>query len=222
MKYCDYNKMARIGVAPTAVPVRPLPTIVRNGRGGSCSCPSNIISSPRAIRYNHRSVGASSKKLCQCCICGCVHVDFMKRMPGILKLIEAVFGIICQYLLLEFGSSHSSDLGSCYTEFLIGVSYCLITTVLLMTCYLFSKSTYHLLRSSIFETAFNLLACCLYLSSSTYLAYIVNTRLFLKYLIVPFYQVFPALSAAYVLGFVTGVVHGIDGYFAYRYLQIGQ
>lgn len=25
-----------------------------------------------------------------------------------------------------------------------------------------------------------------------------------------------------VLGFVTGVVHGIDGYFAYRYLQIGQ
>jgi len=218
--------MARIGVSPiTTVPVvRPLPTVIRNNHG-SCSCPSNIISSPRAVRYyTQQSSGRRRSCCCSCssCFCGCIHVEFMFRTPGILKLIEAVFGIICQYLLLEFGSAHTAELGESYSEFLIAVSYCLITTVLLMGCYLFSKSTYHLLRSSIFETAFNLLACCLYLSSSTYLAYAVNTRLFVKYLIVPFYQVFPALSAAYVIGFVAGVVHGVDAYLAYRYLQFGR
>jgi hypothetical protein len=61
-----------------------------------------------------------------------------------------ILGIICQFLLLEYGSSHASKLGECYTEFLIAVSSCLITTVLLLACYLLSRNTFHLIRSSIF------------------------------------------------------------------------
>jgi len=80
--------MARIGL-PATVSVRPMPTPVHSG--GSCSCPSNIISSPTVIRYNQqRSPGNNglASKFCRCC--SCIHVDFMKRTPGFLKLAEAV------------------------------------------------------------------------------------------------------------------------------------
>jgi len=48
------------------------------------------------------------------------------------------------------------------------------------------------------ETVFNLLACILYLSSSSYLAYGVSTTLYYDYTRIPQFQVYPALCAVYV------------------------
>ncbi|ODN00654.1 hypothetical protein Ocin01_06028 [Orchesella cincta] len=112
--------------------------------------------------------------------------------------ISQILGIICQFLLLEYGSPYANRLGESYTEFLIAVSYCLISTVLLLACYLLSKNTYILIRSSIYEIAFNIVASILYFSSSSYLAYALVTRLYVDYVRIPFFQVYPALTAAYV------------------------
>jgi len=61
-----------------------------------------------------------------------------------------LLGLLCQFLLVQFGSSYAPDLGDSYTEFLVSVSSCLLTTVLLLVCYILSKNSYHLIRSSIF------------------------------------------------------------------------
>ncbi|CAG7719821.1 unnamed protein product [Allacma fusca] len=211
--------MARIGIPP-AVSIRPIPTNANVVQ--MMPCPSNIISSPASIRYNNRGTlrgnrGGISCGKWQCC--PCLHVDFIRRTPGILKIFEALIGVICQFLLLMYGAKHSQVLGESFTLFLISISSCLITTILLLGCYLVSRNTYHLIRSSIFEVAFNIVASLLIMTSSSYLAYAVSTRLYDDYTRIAFFQVYPALCAAYILGFVGGVLHGADAFCAYRYSQ---
>jgi hypothetical protein len=63
---------------------------------------------------------------------------------------KQLLGVLCQFLLVEYGSTYAIDLGDSYTEFLVSVSSCLMTTVLLLACYILSKNSYHLIRSSIF------------------------------------------------------------------------
>lgn len=83
--------MARVGVAPITASVRPMPTIVNVER-----CPSNIISSPAVIHYTSRRNSLGCWR--SCCYSStattsyssCIHVDFMRRAPGLLKLTEAV------------------------------------------------------------------------------------------------------------------------------------
>ena len=48
------------------------------------------------------------------------------------------------------------------------------------------------------ETLFNAVAALLYISSSSYLSYAVNIFLRPLYLVTPFFQVYPAMTAAYV------------------------
>jgi len=109
---------------------------------------NEIISSPQSIR--------ESQKRRLCCTncdqfrCNCLHVEFLKRTSGFLKIWEAVLGTICMYLLLEYGATYASRIGGSYTEFLISVSASLIPTILLIVCYICSKKTHHLLRASNF------------------------------------------------------------------------
>jgi hypothetical protein len=48
------------------------------------------------------------------------------------------------------------------------------------------------------ETLFNAVAALLYISSSSYLSYAVNIFLRPLYIVTPFFQVYPAMTAAYV------------------------
>jgi hypothetical protein len=48
------------------------------------------------------------------------------------------------------------------------------------------------------ETLFNAVAAFLYASSSSYLSYAVNVFLRPQYLVTPFFQVYPAMTAVYV------------------------
>jgi hypothetical protein len=48
------------------------------------------------------------------------------------------------------------------------------------------------------ETLFNAVAAVLYASSSGYLSYAVNIFLRPLYVVTPFFQVYPAMTAAYV------------------------
>lgn len=82
--------MARVGVAPITASVRPMPTTIMNIE----RCPSNIISSPTVLSYSNRRSSSSFWRSC-CChsstqMNSCIHVDFMRRASGILKLTEAV------------------------------------------------------------------------------------------------------------------------------------
>lgn len=93
---------------------------------------------------------------------------------------------------------------------------------------------------------FNALACFLYLSSASYLAFSTKVFLLPEYYIRPGFDVYPAMTAAYVRvvalkillpisdllykvffylsqtlsGFV-GVLHGIDAYFSYVHYRTG-
>jgi hypothetical protein len=53
------------------------------------------------------------------------------------------------------------------------------------------------------ETLFNAVAAFLYLSSSSYLSYGVNVFLRPLYVVTPFFQVYPAMTAAYVSSFLS-------------------
>lgn len=48
------------------------------------------------------------------------------------------------------------------------------------------------------ETLFNVVAAFGYLSSSSYLGFAVKTFLYPLYLVTPYFQVYPAMTAAYV------------------------
>lgn len=48
------------------------------------------------------------------------------------------------------------------------------------------------------EILFNAVACFSYLSSCSYLGFSVNTLLYPLYVVTPYFQVYPAMSAAYV------------------------
>lgn len=48
------------------------------------------------------------------------------------------------------------------------------------------------------ETLFNGIAAVLYLGASSYLALKVQTELWPQYVVTPYFQVYPALTAAYV------------------------
>ncbi|RZB38597.1 uncharacterized protein BDFB_011642, partial [Asbolus verrucosus] len=52
-------------------------------------------------------------------------------------------------------------------------------------------------NSGIVETAFNAVACFSYLSTCTYLGYVVYMFLKPMYVVTPYFQVYPAMSAAY-------------------------
>ncbi|KAK6638082.1 hypothetical protein RUM44_008507 [Polyplax serrata] len=152
--------------------------------------------------------------LTQCC--SCVNLTFLKTTEGMLKLAEIILGMICQNLLIGYGVTYSMSLGSSYYSFLTAVSASLLTSVVLLICYMVSTKSFQLIRQSLFEILFNGIASFLYLTSSSYLAFATYTFLYPVYKLTSIFQVYPAMSTTYVLGFVTGIVHGYDGWLAYK------
>ncbi|XP_067013053.2 protein singles bar [Anabrus simplex] len=173
---------------------------------------------PRMVTVS-RSGGGGGVECCCCRCCTCLHLQFLKTTPGALKIAEVVAGALCQSLLINFGLIDSGRLGASFVSFLTTVSSCLMTTSLLLACYVLSENSFRLIRSSLFETLFNAVASFLFLSASSYLAFSVIEYLLPVYKITPFYQAYPAMTSAYMFGLVLGVLHGIDAYLAYRHFR---
>ncbi|XP_037084773.1 protein singles bar-like [Pollicipes pollicipes] len=134
-------------------------------------------------------------------------------------MISTALGGICQSLLINYGIGYSASLGHAYSIFLTTACACLFSTGILLLCYLVSAPSVALIRQSIFETLFNGVAAVLYLGASAFLSFTVQSVLWPQYVVTPYFQVYPALTAAYCLGLVVGCVHGYDAFLAYRWYR---
>ncbi|XP_076749222.1 MARVEL domain-containing protein sing isoform X1 [Xylocopa sonorina] len=141
---------------------------------------------------------AGGIECCFCRCCTCIHVEFLKTMPGILKLCETVISGLIQSLLINYGLKYSTTIGSAFEGSLTTSSACFLTSAVLLACYVVSEKSYRLIRSSLFEMMFNALASFLYLSSASYLAFSTKVFLLPEYYIKPGFDVYPAMTAAYV------------------------
>ncbi|XP_066145938.1 protein singles bar [Euwallacea fornicatus] len=172
-----------------------------------------IISVP--VHSNQSGIGC-----CCCCrCCSCIHLEFLKTGSGKLKLAEVIIGFFCQGLALQYGSNYSSIIGLSFQSFVNNVTWCFLTTFLLLICYIFSPKSINLVKSSLFEVLFNVLAAVTYLSTCSYLGYVVNMVLEPVFIITSHYQVYPAMSAAYMAGSVLGLIYAYDAYKSYRYFR---
>lgn len=169
-----------------------------------------------------RTHGAGGLECCCCRCCTCIHVEFLKTLPGAVKISETIISGLIQSLLINYGLRYSTTIGSAFEGALTTSSACFLTSAVLLTCYIVSEKSYRLIRTSLFEMMFNALACFLYLSSASYLAF--STKLFLlpEYYLRPGFDVYPAMSAAYMLSGLVGVLHGADAYFSYVHYRTGR
>ncbi|GAB6030441.1 hypothetical protein CHUAL_007311 [Chamberlinius hualienensis] len=160
-----------------------------------------------------RNIPTSSSSNRKCC---CLNVSFLTTNRGMFKLAEAILGGICQSLLVNYGSGVGYLLGNCYTVFLTNASACLLTTTLLLVSYLVSEPTLRAIRKSVFEIIFNVVAAWLYLGAASYLLVMTSLILWPLYIITPFFQAYPALTAASSFGIVLALVHAVDAYYAIK------
>ncbi|XP_078052028.1 MARVEL domain-containing protein sing [Augochlora pura] len=165
---------------------------------------------------------AGGVECCCCRCCTCIHVEFLKTMPGIIKLCETIISGLIQSLLINYGLRYSTTIGSAFEGSLTTSSACFLTSAVLLACYVLSEKSYRQIKSSLFEVMFNALASFLYLSSASYLAF--STKLFLlpEYYIKPGFDVYPAMTAAYMMSGLVGVLHGVDAYYSYAHYKTGR
>ncbi|XP_058791763.1 protein singles bar [Phymastichus coffea] len=157
----------------------------------------------------------------ECCFvrcCTCIHLQFLRTWPGILKVLETVISGLIQSLLINYGLRYSATIGTAFEGALTTSSACFLTSSVLLVCYIVSEKSYRLVRGSLFEMLFNGLSCFMYLSSTTYLAFATKIFLWPMYVITPGFDVYPAMTAAYLMSGVVGLVHGADAYFSFRQL----
>lgn len=69
---------------------------------------------------------------------------------GLLKLFEIILGSFCETLLIQFGLQSASDIGQAFHGFLTTASACMMTSGILLVCYVLSSKTYNLVRQSLF------------------------------------------------------------------------
>ncbi|XP_006616447.1 protein singles bar [Apis florea] len=165
---------------------------------------------------------AGGVECCFCRCCTCIHLEFLKTLPGVLKLCETIISGLIQSLLINYGLRYSTTIGSAFEGSLTTSSACFLTSAVLLACYIISEKSYRLIKSSLFELMFNSLASFLYLSSASYLAF--STKIFLlpEYYIRPGFDVYPAMTAAYIMSGFVGILHGADAYFSYTHYRTGR
>ncbi|KAI8435046.1 hypothetical protein MSG28_003465 [Choristoneura fumiferana] len=94
--------------------------------------------------------GERGIKCCCCRCCECFNLGYLTSQHGLIKLAEAMLGGLCQSLLVKYGMSEAGTLGSAFHGFLTTASACLLTTALLIACYVLSSNSQHLIKQSVF------------------------------------------------------------------------
>ncbi|GAB1865119.1 MARVEL domain-containing protein [Camponotus japonicus] len=179
-----------------------------------------VISPLRVSSCNTYGTGGFNCCCFRCCTC--LHIEFLKTQPGIVKIFETMISGLIQSLLINYGLKYSSSIGSAFEGSLTAASACFLTSALLLACYTISEKTYRLIRSSLFEIMFNSLACFLYLSSASYLALATKLFLMTEYYVKPGFDVYPAMTAAYILSGIVGILHGADAYLSFVHYKTGR
>lgn len=157
--------------------------------------------------------------VCCCRMFTCVNLNFLTTNHGLMKVSEVILGSCCQTLLVRFGMDSAPVIGQAFNTCLTTVSSCLMTSSLLLFCYLISTRTFNLVRQSLFvsifsqfsrwhslivffrsfqEIFFNLSACFMYLSTSLYMGFSVSFWLLPKFELTHTYTAYPAMTAVYV------------------------
>ncbi|KAG4067943.1 hypothetical protein HA402_010629 [Bradysia odoriphaga] len=178
--------------------------------------PAHVIRMPNQISSN---TGSGGINICCCRICTCVNLEFLTTKNGLFKLSEVILGSLCQTLLIRFGLPYANDIGQAFISFLTTVASCLTTASILLLCYVVSSKSFQLIRQSLFEVVFNAVSCFFYLSASSYMGFAVNVWLYPRFVIQSGYMAYPAMMAAYYVGGLVGIIHGVDAYWAYRYFR---
>ncbi|KAK0171063.1 hypothetical protein PV327_007764 [Microctonus hyperodae] len=168
------------------------------------------------------SHGAGGIQCCWCRCCTCIHIEFLKTLPGAVKVAETIISGLIQSLLINYGLRYSATIGSAFEGSLTTSSACFLTSAVLLACYVVSEKSYRLIKASLFEIMFNALACFLNLSSASYLAFSTKMFLWAQYYITPGFDVYPAMTAAYMMSGVVGVLYGADAYFSFRNYRSGR
>lgn len=120
--------------------------------------PTSTQRSARMARQNIEEGGGI--KICCCRVFTCFNLNFLSTNHGLMKVSEVILGSCCQTLLVRFGMENASDIGQAFNTCLTTVSSCLMTSSLLLFCYIISTRTFNLVRQSLFVSCLN--------SSSTY------------------------------------------------------
>lgn len=115
-----------------------------------------VIQMPHQYRMNQQgNLGSPGIEICcGCRVCSCVNLEFLMSQVGLLKLFEVILASFCETLLIQFGLSSASDIGEAFHGFLTTASACMMTSGLLLVCYVLSSKSYHLVRQSLFVSIF--------------------------------------------------------------------
>ncbi|GFV78296.1 transposable element Tcb2 transposase [Trichonephila clavipes] len=107
-----------------------------------------------------------------------------------------LFGGICVGLMITYGTPVWMTLGIAYPLFLVNSSAALLFTSVSLFCYLISEHTYRAIRTTVLEIFQNATASVLYAVGSAFL--LMHTTFFLwpMYIIIPYFQAYPALMTA--------------------------
>ncbi|XP_017483742.1 PREDICTED: uncharacterized protein LOC108382053 [Rhagoletis zephyria] len=170
--------------------------------------------------FGMRGIGQSfGIKLCCCRVCTCVNFGFVTSRVGLTKILQLTLATLCEGLLVRYGIPAADTIGQALTSMLTTTAYCFTTTAILMICYCFSEKSSSLIRQSLFETLFNAVACSMYFSSSSYMGFACVVWLHPQFLVRPGFWAYPAMTAAYYIGYAAGILHAIDAFLSFRYYR---
>lgn len=94
--------------------------------------------------------------VCGCRVLTCVNPHFLLTNHGLMKVSQVVLGSCCQTLLAQYGNPSDAD----YRSNLILISSGLLTSTILLMCYMISARTFKAVRASLFVSVYYLLFKC--------------------------------------------------------------
>ncbi|XP_055844116.1 protein singles bar [Episyrphus balteatus] len=157
--------------------------------------------------------------ICCCRIFTCVNFGFVTSKFGLLKVFELLLATVCEGLLVKYGIPVADTIGQALTGFLTTSANCFTTTAILAACYCFSDKSFGLIRQSLFETLFNAVACFMYFSAASYMGFACVVWLHPQFLVRPGFWAYPAMTAAYYLGYLASLAHGIDAILSFKHYR---
>ncbi|CAL8100603.1 unnamed protein product [Orchesella dallaii] len=163
-----------------------------------------------------------------------LNVGYLKTLPGVLKLIHVILGIVTVSLLGHYIAYHKNQYiyrqGPNYIHiadhaifipelfFLLIATTCLITSTLLLFSCLISIATATIIPKTVLEVIYHIVAAVLLIIAS--ICYLVNIEQELKNARVVRSSYSGRLAAA-VVGIVNSIFYAIAVFFAYRHYRTG-
>lgn len=101
---------------------------------------------PRVYQMGHHDVEQGGITVCGCRVLKCVNPHFLLTNHGLMKVSQVVLGSCCQTLLAQYGNPNDAD----FRSNLILISSGLLTSTVLLFCYMLSARTFKAVRASLF------------------------------------------------------------------------